>query len=156
MPETYKKLKQEQIFIKLIKEYDLKDIKYDVFSKTFVFMYEDQEDVNITFDTLLRDMSKDTEIYNTLDLLRSTYFPRRLKEIINSFYDYYKIKKPKQLYINREGFKITHNGEVHFVPYEDDFDIFLEKFAQIYDVEYKDFCIAPKPENYTGNYHRNE
>ncbi len=152
--DKMERIEDMRILRNLKKEFDVETVKYDVLSKSFRYRFPDDKERNITLDALIKRMEENpNETYHNLMILKREYFPRRLKEIIVAFYDLHNLELPRELFITEDGFELFIGDDIYYVEYKDDFDEFLCKFADLFDVEEKEIVIIPKAKDYEGHYH---
>lgn len=149
------KVKDKRILINLKDVYDAKYFKYSVFEKSFIYETQAGEIKSVTFASLLNTLDHNLEIYHTLDEVNSSYFPRRIKQVMEGFYLHHEIKQPTKLYITELGFELDYEDEIKFIEYYDDFSIFLKEFATLYNVADEDFAVTLDHKKFVGEYHRN-
>ncbi|MFV0288256.1 MAG: hypothetical protein ACK5HR_02215 [Mycoplasmatales bacterium] len=148
------KIKNETIFKDLKTVYNVEEVKYDVLSKTFIYRLPNNQEKSLTFASLLNILDKSTEIYSVLDRLRSSYFPRRLKEVITTFYQDNNLQLPNELIIGEQGFEVLINNKLYFINYDDDFTKILHDFAKVYNLQEIEITIKPQIADYEGHYHQ--
>lgn len=149
-----KRIEDMKILRSLKGEFKVETVKYDVLSKTFRYKFPDEKERNITLDALIKLMAdQPSDVYHNLMILKREYFPRRLKETIVCFYEHNDLNLPRELFITEDGFELVVGEDIYFVDYSDNFDDFLQKFADIFDVEHENITIIPKAHDYQGHYH---
>lgn len=147
------KIKQEKILIRLAEAFGAEEVKYSVFEKSFIVKKADGE-VSYTLATTLKYLDENSELAILLDKLNSSYFPRRLKQVLESFYQTHGLEMPPRLIICPKGFQIKHDGQTSHVEYQDDFEVFLKQMAEIYGVDYIDFDTSVDASKQAGEYHK--
>ncbi len=148
------KVKDRKILVYLKEEFNAKYFKYSVFEKSFLYEKENGEIVSVTFASLVNSLNKDLEVYHLLDEVNSSYFPRRIKDVMEGFYAHHNLQKPAHLYITELGFELEFEKEVRYIEYFDNFNLFLEEFAKLYNVEHEDFSLVVDHEKFIGEYHK--
>lgn len=148
------KIEDMKILKSLKEEFGVECVNYDVLSKSFRYKFPDQKERNITLDALIKLLADDkNDIYHNLMILKRAYFPRRLKEIIVTFYESNDLLLPRELYITEAGFELFHDEEIYYVKYSDDFEEFLRDFAKIMNLDSHRITVIPQGKDYHGHYH---
>lgn len=148
------KIEDMKILRSLKEEFGVEEVRYDVLSKTFRYKFTDQKERNITLDALIKLLAENkNDIYHNLMILKRGYFPRRLKEVIVSFYEDNGLSLPRELFITEAGFELIIDDQIHYVKYSDDFELFLIEFAKIMQVKNHYVRVIPQIKDYKGHYH---
>ncbi len=128
MPMTAFNFKHENILLGLERRYNVTEVKYNILTGNFVYYNKHGEKKHIHIDSLLNHMKYEhletDELYQLIDRIKASYFPRRIKESFVEFYEQNDLKLPRNLYIMHSLVQFyDHDGQVFYLTYEDDFDL---------------------------------
>lgn len=121
-------LKDENILIALSNRYNVSEVKYNIITGNFVYVDKDGDKKHIHIDSLVNHMKyeklENDELYQLLNKIKSSYFPRRIKDSFLDFYEENGIKVPRNIFITHSLVEFyDKDGQIFYLGYEDDFDL---------------------------------
>lgn len=128
MTMTTFNFRDETILVKLEERYNVTEVKYNILTGNFVYYNKLGDKKHIHIDSLINHMKYENlvndELYQVLDRIKSSYFPRRIQDSFLQFYDEMGIKVPRNIFIVHSLVEFyDHDGEVFYLNYEDDFEL---------------------------------
>lgn len=132
MTMTTFNFRDENILIGLERRYNVSEVKYNIMTGNFVYFNKHGEKKHIHIDSLLNHMKyenlENDELYQLIDRIKSSYFPRRIKDSFLEFYEEMGLKVPRNIFIAHSLVEFyDYDGEVFFLQYEDDFTLMFNQ-----------------------------
>lgn len=121
-------LKHENILIGLEQRYNVTEVKYNILTGNFVYVDKHGEKKHIHVDSLVNHMKyenlENDELYQLLDRIKASYFPRRIRDSFIEFYEENGLKIPRNIFIMHSLVEFyDHDGQIFYLQYEDDFEL---------------------------------
>lgn len=132
MTMTAFNLRDENILLGLEQRYNVTEVKYNILTGNFVYVDKHEHKQHIHVDSLLNHMKyeklENDELYQLIDRIKSSYFPRRIRDSFLEFYDEMGLKVPRNIFITHSLVEFyDHEGQVFYIQYEDDFDLMFNQ-----------------------------
>lgn len=125
-------LKHENILIGLEQRYNVTEVKYNILTGNFVYKDKNDQKKHIHVDSLLNHMKyeklENDELYQLIDRIKASYFPRRIRDSFLDFYETNDLKVPRNIFITHSLVEFyDHDGQIFYLQYEDDFDLMFNQ-----------------------------
>lgn len=132
MTMTAFNLRDENILLGLEQRYNVTEVKYNILTGNFVYVDKQERKQHIHIDSLLNHMKyeklENDELYQLIDRIKSSYFPRRIHDSFLEFYDEMDLKVPRNIFITHSLVEFyDQDGDVFYIQYEDDFDLMFDQ-----------------------------
>ncbi|WOO87299.1 hypothetical protein RZE82_09300 [Mollicutes bacterium LVI A0039] len=132
MTMTTFNLKHENILIGLENRYNVSEVKYNIITGNFVYVDKNGEKKHIHIDSLINHMKYENlandELFQLLDRINSSYFPRRIRDSFVEFYEANNLKIPRNIFITHSLVEFhDHEDQIFYLQYEDDFDLMFKQ-----------------------------
>lgn len=136
MPLTAFNFRDENILSGLELRFNVTEVKYNILTGNFVYFNKHGEKKHIHIDSLLNHMKyeqlENDELYQLINRIKCSYFPRRIKDSFTEFYETMGIKLPRNIFIVHSLVEFyDYDGQKFYLQYEDDFDLMFTQ-AQKY------------------------
>lgn len=132
MPMTSFNLRDENILLGLESRYNVTEVKYNILTGNFVYNDKMNDKHHIHIDSLLNHMKyenlQNDELYQLIDRIKSSYFPRRIKDSFLDFYEELGLKLPRNIFITHSLVEFyDYDGLIFYIQYEDDFELMFNQ-----------------------------